>query len=58
MGPRVSDVTFFNHGGRLGPHVSDVTFFNHGGWVFMVFHGSKLVVHASGSVFMVFMVPG
>ena len=22
LGPRVSNVTFFNHGGRLGPHVN------------------------------------
>ena len=25
-GPRVSNVTFFNHGGRLGPRVSNMTF--------------------------------
>ena len=31
LGPRVGDVTFFNHGGQLGPCVGDVTFFNHGG---------------------------
>ena len=31
LGPRVSDVTLFNHGGRFGPRVSDVTLFNHGG---------------------------
>ena len=30
-GPRVSNVTFFNHGGQLGPRVGNVTFFNHGG---------------------------
>ena len=30
LGPRVGDVTFFNHGGQLGPCVGDVTFFNHG----------------------------
>ena len=27
LGPRVRDVTFFNHGGQLGPRVSNVTFF-------------------------------
>ena len=25
LGPRVGDVTFFNHGGQLGLHVGDVT---------------------------------
>ena len=28
LGPRVGDVTFFNHGGQLGTCVGDVTFFN------------------------------
>ena len=27
LGPRVSNVTFFNHGGQLGPRVSNVSFF-------------------------------
>ena len=31
LGPRVGDVTFFNHGGQLGACVGDVTFFNHVG---------------------------
>ena len=26
FGPRVRDVTFFNHGGRLGPRVHNMTF--------------------------------
>ena len=41
LGPRVGNVTFFNHGGQLGPCVGNVTFFNHGGfsWFLVGFHG-------------------
>ena len=38
LGPRVGDVTFFNHGGQLGTCVGDVTFFNHGGRLNPVLH--------------------
>ena len=31
LGPRVSNVTFFNHGGQLGFRVGNVTSFNHEG---------------------------
>ena len=52
LGPRVGDVTFFNHGGQLGPCVGDVTFFNHGGQlgtcvgdVTFFNHGGQLGLH-------------
>ena len=55
LGPRVGDVTFFNHGGQLGPPVSDVTFLIkvfQGG--FMVFPGFWLVSMVFQGGFMVF----
>ena len=48
LGPRVSDVAFFNHGGQLGPVFS---------WFlvgFMVFQGGFMVFHGFWLVSMVF----